>query len=285
MSDITKALILTIESNDNKGGGGSYDGGGCRKNLEEEAIKCVTSWRKYGGTLKDIPIYALCCTNNPPNKSVIDTLVNDLGVTYIEQYLHISEGFPAGWWNVPLCGKWFEQNLKEDFLIHLDLDITLIRELDERVFYNEDYALAKCAVYSEEFPDDTKSIKGVEKTFVTCIISSWRDRGFYTKWFDTMMDIWSTWELNSDTWWNYCNIEEHAVDYMHYKLNYPFNVIRKAQIGNDQGYDTLDSFTDDELESIYFLHNHFDNPEGAQRTILDYFKRLQNVRKGKKFKR
>jgi hypothetical protein len=279
MNDIDTALILAVESNENKGGGGGYDGGGCRKNLEEEAIKCVKSWRKYGGKLKDIDIIAMCVTNNPPSQETIDAL-EDLGVGYEHQYYPITDGFPAGWWNVPLVGKIVEKSGLYDFLIHIDLDITLIRELDERIFWHSSIAnLAKCAVYSKEFPDDSKYIKGVEKSFVTCIISSWTSNAFYTKWFDTMMDIWSTWELDSDTWWNYCNIEEHAVDYMFHKLNYYIAPIEKAQIGNDQGYDTLDSFTDDELERIYFLHNHFDNPEGANRTILDYFQRVKDAKK------
>ena len=253
------ALILTVESNENKGGGGGYEQGGCRLNLEEEAIKCVESWRKYGGTLKDIPIYAMCCTDNPPSLRTIVAL-KKLGVTYIEEYLPISDGFPAGWWNVPLCGKWFEQNLKEDLLIHIDLDITLIKELDERIFYHDPQkAIAKCAVYSEEFPDDETHINGVEKTFVTCILSSWREYGFYTKWFDTMMDIWSTWTKDSNSWWNYCNIEEHAVDYLYHVKKYNLNILNKVQIGC--GYDSVDSLTDEEFENVYFLHGHLDDPE------------------------
>lgn len=277
--NIKNALILSVESNINKGGGGGYDGGGCRKNLEEEAIKCVKSWRKYGGNLKDIDIIAMCCTNNPPSQNTIKAL-QELGVNYIHKYYPITDGFPAGWWSVPLVGKIVENMMDYDFLIHIDLDITLIRELDERIFWHSSISdFAKCAVYSKEFPDDEKYIKCVEKTFVTCIISSWTSNMFYTKWFDTMMDIWSKWILEEDTWWNYCNIEEHAVDYIYHKYNMHIVPIKKSQIGNDQGYDTLDSFTDDELDKIYFLHNHFDNPDGANRTIMDYFKRVKNAKK------
>ena len=256
---IKNALILTVESNENKGGGGGYDQGGCRPKLEQETINCVRSWRKYGGKLKDIDIIAMCCTNNPPSEETLETL-KELDVIYIEKYLPISDGFPAGWWGVPLCGKWVEQNLDYDFLIHIDLDITLIRELDERIFWHSSIAdLAKCAVYSKEFPDDESHIKGVEKTFVTCIISSWTSNMFYTKWFDTMMNIWSKWDLKEDSWWNYCNIEEHAVDYMYHKMMRYIAPLNKVQIGC--GYDTVDSLTDEELKNVYFLHGHLDDPE------------------------
>ncbi len=259
------ALVLVVESNKNKGGGGGYEHGGCRHNLEEEAIKCVESWRKFGNTLKDIPIYAMCCTDNPPSPKTIKSL-QDLGVTYIEEYLPISDGFPAGWWNTPLCGKWFEENLTEDLLIHIDLDITLLKELDERIFYhNADESVAKCAVYSDEFPDDEGEINGVPKQFVTCIISSWRRNRFYTRWFDTMMDIWSRWPMKSNSWWNYCNIEEHAVDYMWEKNKAIFYVFNKVQIGC--GYDSVESLTDEEFENVYFLHGHLDDPE--RKVILE----------------
>ena len=51
--------------------------------FEEEAIRCIQSWRKNGGWLKDIKIYALNATGAKIQQSTFDAL-DKLGVICIK---------------------------------------------------------------------------------------------------------------------------------------------------------------------------------------------------------
>lgn len=98
--------------------------------LEEEAIKCFTSWRKNAGWLKDIDIYCICPSKKYPKKSTISA-INTLNVTYIEHYFSETETFDCGYMNVPITGRWFEETYKDkyDHIIHIDLDMTVINPI------------------------------------------------------------------------------------------------------------------------------------------------------------
>jgi len=274
----TAALVLTVEGNDNKGGGGGYDGGGPRRELEAEAIRCVINWRKHGGPFKSIPIYCMCPTNNPPSQKTVNQL-GEWDATYIHEENPITDLFPAGWWNVPYVGYLLETRIPEDLIIHVDLDMQLIRDANEELVWTDpDKYDAKCAVYSEGFEDDEQISPDFRKEFVTCFVTSWREKRFYLKWWEKMLFIQARWDFTKMTWWAYCNIEEHAVDVLYHEDEVPIEKVHKVQIGNDQGYDTVDTLTDEELKQVYFLHNHADNPDGAKRTVLEYTKRMLKAR-------
>lgn len=271
---LTYAFIAIIEGNKkNKGGGlSSTSGGGIRQYLEEEAIECFKNWRKNGGVFKNIPIYAICCTNNLPSQKTIDVITNEYNVTYIEKYMPISNTFPAGWWNVPLCGKWFENNLLEDVLIHTDLDLIPLREITQSIIDIDGDNIAKCATYSTEYPDDEKISNDYDKLFVTCFIASYRKKSFYTLWYNKMIELWENWDYSINTDWGLMNIEEHAVDVLYYENSIKIEQVHRVQIG--PGYDKVADYSDDELnEQLFFIHRHFNDLDITNNEFMQYIKR------------
>jgi len=101
--------------------------------FEKEAIKSFSCWRKNGGWLKDIPIYAICSTQATLGEETRKKF-RELNVTYIEAYQSITETYKCGFWNIPLVGKWAEENIQADVFIKIDLDMYLIRSLPENLF-------------------------------------------------------------------------------------------------------------------------------------------------------
>jgi hypothetical protein len=276
---IDTAFISHVESNVNRGGESIAN-----RPLEEEAIKCFSSWRKMGGKWKDMPIYAICHTNNPPSENTLNEFKN-LDVTFVDAYDPISETFPAGWWNVPLSGMWAEDNLNHDFLVHTDLDMVLLKEPDDELMYCSRDNHARCAVYSENFPDDMAISEDYRKLFVTCFITSWSKNKFYTCWYEEMMRLKDKWDKhpvldNTQRWWQYCNLEEHAVDVMYYEKEFRVEQVQKCQIGNGNAYDTVDSLTDAEMLRVFFNHDHF-HDDCKQQTIKEYIMRMMELKRAK----
>lgn len=284
-------LYLHVESNKNKGGGG-FGSGYLNRTLEEEAIRCVKSWRKYGGLYKDIPIAAVCVTKNPPSMGTVIKL-NQLGVTYIESPIEGTDKHPAGWWATPLGGRLLEECSDHDFIIHVDLDMMLLRELDVETVAIRNGNIAKCAVYSDGFEDDKDIDPRWKKTFVTCFITSWTECKFYTLWHKKMMELDSIWrkrfqkeiegtkKWSRDDWWDYCNLEEHAVDCLYYEDELPIEKIEKVQMG--LGYEGVGDLTDEELRSVCFFHNHHDDVEDYEKTLKEYARRRMKLYDKRKF--
>lgn len=103
--------------------------------FEKEAIKSFSCWRENGGWLKDIPIYAICSTKATLSEETRKKF-RELNVTYVEAYQSITESYNCGFWNIPLVGKWMEENIQADAFIKIDLDMYLIRPLPENLFFN-----------------------------------------------------------------------------------------------------------------------------------------------------
>lgn len=282
-------LYLHVESNENKGGGG-FGAGQPNKMLEEEVIRCVRSWRALGGPFKDIDILCLCMTNNPPSVKTI-TKLKQYNAKFNHIYCRDTNWFPAGWWATPLGGQWIEQNTDYDFIIHIDLDMLLLKTLSEEAVRVPEGYIASCAVYSDGFEDDYQMDPNFKKTFVTCFITSWVENEFYTKWYERMYWMGQEYQYmyerefkgekpwDPKDWWFYCNLEEHAVDVMFYNDNEPIAPVQKIQIGPSQGYESVGDMTDDELLNVYFLHNHFDNQEEYRRTMREYARRMVKLGK------
>jgi hypothetical protein len=92
---MTYALIGAIESefNDTNVNTGLCEA--CKRRLESEAIECFKNWRKNAGWLKDIPIYAVCPTNNVISEKTKEEF-DKLNVTYIEDYQEVTEQIIIG---------------------------------------------------------------------------------------------------------------------------------------------------------------------------------------------
>jgi hypothetical protein len=276
---IKTAFIAHVESNQNKGG--EYVS---NRPLEEESLKCFESWRRLGGKWKDIDIYATCHTNNPPSEVTLKEY-EKMNVTFVNHYYTITDEFPAGWWNVPLSGRWAEDHLDHQFLVHTDLDMILLKEPDDELMYCSQDSYARCAVYSENFPDDMQIVPEYSKLFVTCFITSWAKNKFYTLWFQEMMkqeNRWTNRDWNDkENWWKYCNLEEHAVDVMFFEKGMEIEQVHKCQIGNGNAYDTVDSLTDEEMHRVFFNHDHY-HDDCKQETIKQYVMRMMELKRAKR---
>jgi len=283
-------LWLHVEGNTNKGGGGR-GAGQPNKNLEEEAIRCVKYWKKYD--VMHYPIYALCMTNNPPSTKTLKKL-NDMEVIFIWNHIKHLDWFPAGWWYTPVAGAWMEDNTNHNPLIHLDLDMILLRPFELTNDW-ENYD-AMIPAYTEIEPDDRQISPDFKKTFITCFIIS--KRNFYRDWFAEMN--WLAWKwkkkypalhyepkkakykVSKEVWWDYCNLEEHAVDSLFYKNELWIKKLEKTMIGESQGYGSANDATDNEImKNIYFLHHHYDpkNPNSFEKNIKEYVTRKARCKK------
>ena len=94
---------------------------------EDEAVKCFKAWRKNGGWLKDISIYAVCITKNTVSEKTQRELA-ELGVKYVESFDSESEKFSSGFLALPYVSKWAEESsiVKESVLLRTDLDMSLL---------------------------------------------------------------------------------------------------------------------------------------------------------------
>lgn len=264
------AVVTVIEnSSDNKGEGGSF---GRAEKMEEEALICFNSWRKRAGKLKEIPIYAICPSERTLPKTTVVRLA-DLGVTYIEAYQPETMFFECGYWNVPIALIWAEDNLTEEFFIHIDLDMTLLVEPDESLFYCEPDVLAKIGTIW-----DTRWGRTIEpryKTqFETCFINSWRKNGFYKNWFHELVELERRLiNKKADPNFRWSEVEEHCIDYMYYDAGYKIEPIQYFQIGT---WYSVDSIPQGHIKDVAFHHDHVDVDK--DKVMRDYtLRRIKGV--------
>lgn len=225
--------------------------------FEDEAIRCFKYWRKNGGCLKDIPIYALCCTKNTISQKTKDDL-KSLGVVYIEDYNKDSEMYSSGFLTIPYCGKYFETSniVKEDFFIKIDLDMMLFQEIPKKLVYSAENTTV-IGQYDIDSIKDQRTSYTETLPFDTGFVISKKQNLFYQKWYDLCFD---TDILNSEEWKRIRSIlgdyylEEYVVDYMNHNKMYDITPIQKYQFG--EGYASLDTFTKEQFKSLYFLHEH-----------------------------
>lgn len=224
---------------------------------EDEAIKCFSAWRRNGGWLKDINIYVLCSTKNKVSSSTQSKL-KSLGVQYIESYDSMSQSYSSGFLNLPYCGKFFEDyvGMNEDVLIRIDLDMALLKPLPCQLFSNVSNATLIGQYDVNSLKDQRTSYPGI-LPFDTGFMISNKNSGFYHKWYEMCF---SDEVLNSSEWKSIRQVlgdyylEEFAVDYMNYNNIMPIMPIQKYQFG--EGYSSIDNFSDDEIEHVYFCHEH-----------------------------
>ena len=270
-------LFLVIESNNNKGCGGS--GGDLQphyhKLLAEECELCIKNWTNSFNSLAKIEIKLICPNNNPPNINFISKLCNKYTqIEYIHKPYDVADTFPAGWYNVPLAGKVLEETCDYDIAIHIDLDLILVKDFDKKLLEFELDEIAKCAVYDKNYTDDYEEMLGIKKDFVTCFITSTKVGKFYTTWYDIQCKLQSYYENEIKPtkeqirlWWEYCNCEEHAVDKMYYEYGMNITKIINSLCGKRQGYGSAE-YHKKHIQDVLFLHCHIN--EGWQEEYLEY---------------
>jgi len=257
---------------------------------ETEAIIMFKSWRKNAGELKDIPIYALCLTGNGVSVET-QKIFKELNVTYIEDYDPETKTFFSGFWNIPLGGVWFENNLKEDIIIKLDLDMYLIKSLPNDLF-NLPSNGCSVGIFDKYHTDDIEWERilpdGALYQTNTCLMISYRTSNVYTEWYNNLKQM--SKQINDTKFINYMkslnlepdDIEEFSFDEMLFnnKFSNEVNVVERFQFG--EHYPSLDTFSDDELDNVYFRHEHYKPSDDYDKiyNILEYRRRINVKNKG-----
>ncbi len=264
-----KCLVLVVENSNTNIGAGSYWKNDEYKSdnepLEEESIKCITSWYSNG---PDIPIYIICPSNKQPREQTIETY-NDLGCIYIHKYLPETDDFTCGYWNVPIALSWFEKEYDYDVIIHIDLDMYMFREPRPDIFDLDDGVDARIGILSQNEMKDIH-IGDYEQHHETNFMVA--RNGFYTDWWEKVKELSDQYD---HTWERYADIEEFAVDVMSLETH-NIEPERDYQIGPRY---PLDDIPDHMLDNVIFIHRHLYESEGE---LPKYGIRLWRYNKTKK---
>ena len=247
------ALITVIEGNYNSI---NFKNNNTPRLLEDEAIKCFKSWRKYGGKLKDIDVYCICISGNTPTEKTINQL-RALNVKYIEHYMPETKAFNNGWWNKPLgCAILEQQLVSYDFFIHIDLDMYLCKEINFEINRNI------CLVYDKydllEERKFTDVFKNNFKPFNTCFIVAERKFKIFEAWYKQLLKL----EISYVTYSNYfkkyftdieySKLEEGAFDILSLDESYNLFAIENVMFG--ETYTALKDMTS--TNNVCFHHYH-----------------------------
>lgn len=247
------ALILVIEGNNNY-----INLNTSFRLLEDEAIKCVKSWRKNGGIYSEIEIYCICVSGNVPNKQTIEQLHN-YKVTYIEHYMDETKNFKNGWWCKPLGCSILERYLPHKYLIHIDLDMYLYREIKFDLNHN------MCLVYdSYDSLSERKVTNRFDthfKLFNTCFIVAETKYKIFQNWYSCLLKLESSYNSNSTYFKEYfsdieyCKLEEGAFDIISLEESYNIKAIEDIMFG--ETYTPLENMNS--TNNICFHHYHLYN--------------------------
>lgn len=249
---------------------------------EDEAILCFQNWRTKGGWLKDIAIYAYCPTMNRISEKTKEEF-KKLNVTYIEKYHSETESFFSGFLNVPFCGKIFEEILEEDILIHIDLDMNLIKPLPENLVNSvatNEYVLV--GQYDDESAKEQRKLgDGWDNPLDTGLIISHRKSNFYDFFYHKLISLVET--KGDARWKEHCAdqplyfLEEYVIDKAYNEKEFPIKPVKRYQIG--EGYAKIKTFSREELENVYFWHEHILYEKGYYDKIgerLQYAKKMSS---------
>jgi len=247
------ALITAIEGDNNNLNDDNGIVYGGKRLFEQEAILCFENWRKNGGWLKDIPIYSYCPTHNTITEETKEKF-KELGVIYTEKYHSITETFTSGFINIPFVGMLYENILKEDILIKIDLDMNLIKPLPKEMVFSDSVI---CGQYDEHSLFD-RIVMNSDACFDTGFIISKRLDNFYELLFIETMKIIEgeidfEWEKIKNKTGEYF-LEEYIMDKIYSNKLIDVVGIQKYQIG--EGYTSIKHFTNEQLKNVYFWHEH-----------------------------
>lgn len=233
---------------------------------EDEALRCVRAWKKFG---PDIPIILMCVNGNPPSLETVSEL-ESLGCKYQHHHHPEADTYKCGYWNVPLAGYLLEQSLSpHQSIIHIDLDMTLFRKLDESLL--EDLGETTRIAINEYRPtkQNNVSIDGpiydfeINTGFIYSNVGNHFYRDWYLKLKEKTLEL--DWEDPSYSIW-----EERICDVMYFEEGYPFSFFRPFQINGP-----LEMYKDEELKHICFNHCHIEHPQRGIKQLEEYLKRCK----------
>jgi hypothetical protein len=104
--------------------------------IEDYSLLLVESIRKFGGSLKDAPIYSFEVRNTPEISQKTSKALKALDVVHVREFLN--NKYPDfAFANQPCLGTWAEENLDADILVLLDSDQILFNEPEEFLLPSE----------------------------------------------------------------------------------------------------------------------------------------------------
>lgn len=280
-----KILFTVIEGNDNNINNNNQEVTNVTtpRLYEDEAILCFEEWRKNAGDLKDIKIICHCPTMNRPSKETIKKL-QELNVDYIEEYLPEAENMEVGFFLVPLVGALIEQQYPDAYLIHIDLDMKIIKEIPKK-YFNKD--IIYCGQYDEYAIKDQRKLTNInpdwKQPMDTGFTISHNSMGFYQYYWKRFKDLYDSNVYLEDEGWKLLNtgvyhLEEYVMDLIFFQNELNVQGIKYYQIG--EGYTSVELFPADKIQDILFWHEHIfiesSYKEERIKEKIKFFKRLKN---------
>jgi len=247
---------------------------------EQEAIKCFTEWRKNAGNLKDIKIICYAPSKNLPSKETISKL-KKLKVTYIEKYLPVSDRIEFGFFLVPLVGSIIEKEYPNKTLIHIDLDMNIIKPIPDKYFDDN--------IYIGQYDDISSLTQRYypkwKNPLDTGFTISPTNSKFYEIYWEEFSDLYFNKKYETEEPWliqNHSNkyfLEEYVADKLYNLQILDIKPIQYYQIG--EGYVNVDQLSDEQLNQTLFWHEHLfvENSSEWSRTKIrqkiEFFKRFK----------
>ncbi len=231
---------------------------------EVELRSCIKYWRNGFNHLNDIEILVINPTKTDikeETKLFLDGINN---VTYIHQFFENITVEDNRWDIIPVIGKWLENEYlkQEDIIIHIDLDMYLIKKLQEDIINLKDDELAIVAgakwdnshVTEEEIKKmDNWELQNEDMAGITCFIVSQVKNGFYSKWLDYIIE---EYKLNDNNRRDNVKIEELVIGKMIYKDNINIRLVKNIMTSS---FLYTDPSTAYKYENMSFIHSHLHN--------------------------
>lgn len=279
MKDFSRALFLVADNqDDNKGDVGHKYCHGAVLPYETELLCCVKSWRQNGGQFANIPIYVVCPTLKGISPHTIKQL-QKMGAQYYHVYKKETDTYKCGYWNVPLAGKLLEEtpHIKENIIIHIDLDMTLMKTPTRDLLTPSEDKIAKIGINEHRptarYPDFKGKIYPWEAN--TGFVVSWRYGGFYKAWYDRLKDL--TKLLDQQNPSEYSIYEERVVDIMYFEENVPLEFEAFFQVNGD-----VSGNLDEEVMKMTFFHGHANMKDRNQKYWAIYLRRVADVKRNQR---
>ncbi len=200
---------------------------------------------------------------------------------YIHKHLPETDDFTCGYWNVPISGAYMEGIIMEDIIIHIDLDMILIREPTEEQLTPCQTSNAVVGINEHRptamYPDFMG--KRYEHEANTGFILSWRKCGFYKDWWQKLRNMENKGIFNKEDP-EYSIWEERVVDLMYFEDNYPILFTKNYQVNGD-----VSNFSDEEILDILFFHGHKNMEQRNEKLWRTYLKRYAEARRNNQIRR
>lgn len=220
--------------------------------FEQEAVRAFTSWRANAGAFAQIDIYAVCITDNTISEAT-KRKFDAMGVTYIERLFPETREFSCGFYNKPLGCKFLEEVLPHDYLIHIDLDMYVMREPLIRLE-------TSCMVYDpiQRQVERIHADGSITETYNTCLMVTKRSDLVFAKWWDKLQALDRAYRDNPEYYHEqYPNLEYRKLEELSFDLlskDIPVRNIPNLIFG--ETYTPLNEIPPTELCNICFHHYH-----------------------------